>query len=81
MSEVIQFRPRPMAAPSEDAVRHARIAMAADMLLRAESLALQASSMLVTAQTRSTAWRAATVLAETRRQALGEMTPPPLGAA
>ena len=81
MSDVIQFRPRPALAPSDEAARHARLAMAADALLRAESLAYQAAQLLVSAQTKSMTYRAADQLRATRQAALNELMPPPKGAA
>lgn len=81
MSEVIQFRPRPAPSRGEDIARRLRVAIAAEMLLRAEGLALQAASMLPTAQMQGRSWHAANVLADIRRQAIEDMAPPPKGAA
>lgn len=80
MSNVIEFR-RPAAAPLTDDQVRARTAMAADLLLRAEGLALQAAWVVVTLQAAARIHHAANLLADTRRQALEDMTPPPKGAA
>lgn len=81
MSNVIEFRRQVAPTRGEDIARRMRVAIAAEMLMRAEGLALQAASMLPTTQMQGRSWHAANVLADIRRQAIEDMTPPPKGAA